>query len=364
MSVAQAHSHCSSLLQLYRSGFGAWATERFARRFAWEFERNPFASALPPEVSLHLDDDRVVAFLASYPIPVRISGRPRLMFCACDMVADDTHGLAAVQMFRRLVRKHAVLGTAVNDAVLKMFQTAGGRLIADSRVQFVRPILRHETLAQRIRGRLPRRIARWLPPGLIACLTDPLHLLRRHRRQRLRGPLPPGQTRTLHRFDDEYDALWRRASADYRNCVERTSTYMNWRYVDCPTSHPIIRGWCDDTGALRAVAVATPRVQLDDHGEPCGRIGEILEFVADALDEQAAIRLLEEMILPLARAGVGSIRCAALDPRLHSALQHCGFERRATDDQRLAISLAAEPGLEGDWIFSRGDGDACMATAL
>lgn len=76
----------------------------------------------------------------------------------------------------------------------------------------------------------------------------------------------------LERFDTTYDQLWQNSNSRNRITIDRTSEYMNWRYIDCPRKdYKIIS--VSKGGVLEAVCVSTIR---EKHG---GKIGYIMDVI-------------------------------------------------------------------------------------
>ena len=64
-----------------------------------------------------------------------------------------------------------------------------------------------------------------------------------------------GEIIELSHFDDRVDALWERLRPELPMAIQRTSTYLNWRYRDCPGVPYQSFGLTDESGGLRAVWV-------------------------------------------------------------------------------------------------------------
>jgi len=69
------------------------------------------------------------------------------------------------------------------------------------------------------------------------------------------GAATEGEILELSRFDERVDLLWERLRPDLKMAIQRTSTYLNWRYSDCPSVNYLSFGLTDESGGLRAVWV-------------------------------------------------------------------------------------------------------------
>ena len=90
----------------------------------------------------------------------------------------------------------------------------------------------------------------------------------------------------LNNFDEEYDSIWKAASANIKVCANRSAAYMNWRFVDKPDEIYYRYGFYSK-GKLQAVVVFTIKRK---HG---GLIGYLMELIYDSQHENAGKQLLK-----------------------------------------------------------------------
>jgi Acetyltransferase (GNAT) domain len=76
-------------------------------------------------------------------------------------------------------------------------------------------------------------------------------------------------------FDEQYDALWDKYSATFKNCVERNAVYMNWRITNHPTEKYIVKSF---SVANKLIAVFVLSIKEDKHN---GKIGYIIDTIFD-----------------------------------------------------------------------------------
>ena len=175
--------------------------------------------------------------------------------------------------------------------------------------------------------------------------------------------------RPIARFDESYDVLWRRASRKFTYSLDKTATYLNWRYVDCPTMKPFCLGLFDEQEELSGIVVAASYVRRDRHGHLCGTDGELLELIADVPPGEALEQLIIAAMRALSRAGVDEVGVTGLHVDYHAVLRKLGFVHQRND--RFGVVLMLEPGHHIESLCSdeasyttAGDGDALYAIAI
>ncbi len=152
--------------------------------------------------------------------------------------------------------------------------------------------------------------------------------------------------------------------------LDKDASYLNWRYVDCPTfRHPILRGLYRD-GKLAGVAVAGAYTVLDDDRKPCGADGEVLELITADATEREIEALLLSVCRELDTRLVDSIGALSLDATVREALARIGFETE--EDKRFETMVLLDPpypktscltSTEGVYLTA-GDGDILTASLI
>ncbi len=92
------------------------------------------------------------------------------------------------------------------------------------------------------------------------------------RRARRTPALPPNTLRPLDRFGPDADALWARFREGIGVGVDRTATYLNWRFVDKPDEAYTRTGYYDGDRLVGFVVHAVK----EKHG---GRVGYVMELL-------------------------------------------------------------------------------------
>ena len=98
--------------------------------------------------------------------------------------------------------------------------------------------------------------------------------------------LPAGlQIRSIDRFADDYDALWKKVVDKIGVCVERNAAYMNWRYVDKP-GETYYRYGLYENSQLKAVIIYSIKYKHD------GLIGYVMDYIFDPEEKGSSVKLL------------------------------------------------------------------------
>jgi len=372
--VAYRAEHERGLQALWRRFFGSWSAEGLARRWRWQFDDNPWARERAPLVLVATHADEVVGHIGGIPLPIRLDDARRIALCGSGMVLEDAHRLLAFKLAGQLLRDRPVVGSGLRPEALRLFRHAGARVVPSSRCRFTYPISRAGQLARRIRERVPP----WFVPLVRPAVLGPagrLPALARWaapHRPALQGlpRLPRGDgIRPLDAFDNRYDALWDAARSRFRCALDKDATYMRWRYLDCPTIEPMVRG--SFTGdRLDGVLVAMRRTELDWRLQPCVVHGEIAELVVRPHAIEHAERLLAAAVHELAAAGADEVTATGMHADLVPAFEAVGFVQETNDEFALGVCVdeADEPRLHGlahdAWYTSAADGDALYAPGL
>ncbi len=370
--------HWESVLALYRRYFGDWSAKRFEARWHWQYEANPYCSERPSFIQVGLCGEEVVAHMGAFPIPLRLGETRCIAMCGADFVIDDRCRWIAVQLFKNFVARAPVLGSGVHPAARNIFEQLGGQVLSLSHDRFIYGIGNAGAMSRKIRSRLPSLVAHLVSPMVIRRLVRS-SLVRlasddkpsRHRAQLMvRPPLSSAiDIRSIARFDERYDALWLRVARKFTYSLDKTATYLNWRYVDCPTMKPFCLGLFDDQEKLSAIVVAASYVRRDRHGHLCGTDGELLELIADVPPGEALEQLIIAAMRALSQAGVDEIGVTGLHVNYHPVLRKLGFVHQRNDRFGVVLMLKPEHDIESlcsdeASYTTAGDGDVLHTIAI
>lgn len=313
--------------------------------YRWKYFDNPLGPAI---VGIATAGGSLVSVVAATPKRIWLSRKTVLAYELGDFLTDENYrgmGLFS-QLIDLVCREACVRGSSLvyvrpNDV---SFPILAGKLSF------------HE--AQRIDA---RRFA--IPSRTLSRKTGiPASLLRFSGMDWLLNnrciPRSPGSAVTavpVERFGKEIDQLWQRASAGYDFALVRDSSYLNWRFSDCPTPYKI---WL----ALRNGQTVGFLVTSADRTAPTAAI---IDLFTESNDVEAVQVLLATGMRSLLSHGVqlistwtlqGSAQSAA-----HTLLQRAlPFRRKKHLHLAFRILLPQEitlPVSSGKWHFTLGDSD-------
>ena len=198
-----------AILELFARSFGVVRTPR---RWAWEYLDNPLGNA---RISLAFSPERqLVAQYAGYPVRLAcaIPGAPAVLHAhhvgdtmTAPTVRNIGRGPSSVlgrtvrHFYSRFCEAQVAFNYGVNTGNIQKFST---RFVG---AQLLEPIPYHSADAATVRA---ARAGRGLLSGLSFAPID--------------------------HFGAEHDALFERVKPAYELLVERSSRYLNWRYLQCP----------------------------------------------------------------------------------------------------------------------------------
>ena len=188
-----------AILDLFARSFGA---SRTLDHWRWKYQQNPFGNE---HISLAWDADCLVAQYAAYSIPFWRNGAEMFAHHIADIMTDrsvrhvgrgssSVFARTALHFYENFCEGKVAFNYGFNTATSREFS------IRFTRAEAVEPV------TYRVRENVHRlsRLRRWLSGYTVEPLRDV-------------GP--------------EYDAFFRRVAPAYGFVVERSSTYMRWRYL-------------------------------------------------------------------------------------------------------------------------------------
>ena len=358
--------HWESLLELYGRCFGARNAQRFEERWCWQYEDNPWRSQREPMIQLQVQNGKIVAHFGAFPLPMRIDGSSEIVLCGADLMVDTGFGFVALQLLKCFVKEVPVIGSGLSPEARELFTHFGGGTVALSRDRWRYQIRRMTTLKRKIRGRFPAIANRSgirmpingvpqstpAPPAGLSNTTDPLAI------------------RRIQRFESDYDALWDDACKEIRFSIDKTSTYMNWRYVDSPAAAPCRLGLYSADENLVGIIVGGIHQHWDQSGRTIGIDGEILELILGDVAGTIAVELIGAAVNELGGSRAEIIGANGLRAKYNSVLAEFGFRQLPSDRYSLSALLDSAArksenlAQRDDWYVSAGDGDVLYATSI
>ncbi len=310
----------------FREVCGEGYQDRTLEQWRWEFENNPAGRRILLGMA---EDGRVACQYAGVPIRVWASadgGRELSFFHAVDsMVHPD---------FRKGLRKRSLF----IDVAELFFERYGGK---DDHLGFGYPVRPAWRIGERYLGyRLIRN----------------LDFLRRP----CGGPLEdlPIRVERVDRFSADVDALFERLRDRFECITIKDSTYLNWRYADCP-NHAYLLLQAMRGGLLAGIAVVRSEGGLAPNSATIG------DLLVDPVDGEALHALIS-----WADRFAGDMGCRHLmtveNPQLPigQAYERLGFEREPSAEwlERKLGSRDWTSGLSQEWLaahwsYALGDSD-------
>jgi hypothetical protein len=286
----------------------------------------------------------LVAFRAMLGQPWWIEGRETVIaFASHTCVRNEYRGRG---LAREMIRKSQDCGilsgsTTAGEQTQPIYNDCGYRSIGDDSPFFHRRLSYRNSLVKR----LGRTVGCGIAPLCDCALWRP----------RWDGAGADSFTfSVLNRCDERFDRLWESARKGYASCLERSSSYLNWRLFEQPTSPLHLGGLFDRKGRLRAFAV-WHQASFDDHTKMAG-----LRDLFAGKDDHAAIRsLLERLSGHWRDAGISWASFEVAHPQITEIFSSSGFTRLPAKGNRYFIHAKA-PVAEStwrDWFRSGLDGD-------
>jgi hypothetical protein len=311
----------AAVLELFQRAFGV---TRDVAHWRWKYEQNPFGRE---HISLAFDaDGRLVGHFAGYPVPFRHHGRDFLGHQMGDVMTDPSvrHiGRGPTNVFVR--------------CMLHFYETFSEGQIAFNYGFNVGNV--QKLFLRYLRGQVVEPV----PYRARDLATDPIPAVLWGRR--LRGY----QFELVQGLSDEWDELFERTWADYGCLTRRDRSYVQWRYLDCPSAPYIVvavRRWRRLVGWI-VFRIREGRFSLGDALFDRRHPGAV-EMVLRHVVPQYPVNLLEGWFPP---------RPAWLS----AILDDLGFTRR---DEPQGLSMIAATFTEPDAIerlresyYTMGDGD-------
>jgi len=334
------------LIPLGGESFGERFPDGTAENFyRWKYFGNPLGDAI---VGIATAADSVVSVVAATPKRIWVSGKAVLAYELGDFLTHEDNrkmGLFS-QLIELVCREAGARGSSLayvrpNDV---SFPILAGKLSFHEaqRIDARRFVVPSHTLSRKT----------GIPAGLLR-LSGMDWLLKTRC-----IPRSPGGAVTVvpvERFGEETDQLWQRASAGYDFALVRDSSYLNWRFSDCPTRYKI---WL----ALRN---GQPVGFLVTSADRTVRTAAIVDLFTESNDGEAVRALLAMGMGSLLNSGVQLISTWTLQGSAQSAAhellqrafpfrkpQHLHLAIRVLLPQEITLPLASQK-----WHFTLGDSD-------
>jgi hypothetical protein len=153
----------------------------------------------------------------------------------------------------------------------------------------------------------------------------------RQRHAAISTGVPPFTIEHVSRFDEQADELWATIRSRYNFAVERTSTYLNWKYCDQPHMHYQCF-YIREHESIQGILV----IRRGESPEP--PIGVICECYLRKPTQVKYSWVIQKAVSKLTEQGAGGVWAATAEPELEKVLHKQGFLRLRQDPTMLHIA--------------------------
>lgn len=359
-------SDMPAVLAFVSRTYGAGASFKDAARHHWQFDDNPFrpTAETDPTIWIALDGARVVGEIAVQDGMLWLEEAPVPAGWIVDVMVDPDYrgqGLSH-RIHAAVAAERTVLVTLTMAPATRRMAERAGCLTLGPTGQFILPhCLSGQTVARFLNYKAQTGSARraallrgfnasGLGPALIA---GGLRAGARLRGRRRILPASDIQITEVTRFPDDIDALWADTQQAYPAVFERSTRFLNWRFVDVP-GLTYRRFLLKRDGKLAGYLIT--RLGVTEELP----LGVIVDVFADPADTQALRALFAhacDVLCPEAEY----IEAAASTPAYRAVLREMGFFAPRTmrptvvcSDEALRAHLAQHL---DDWHFTKADHD-------
>lgn len=200
-------------------------------RYEWMYEQNPSGAATVCAL-YQSENGETVGAATAFPRMLRSNGTPVPGAIAADFMITRNHRSAgpALTLQRGLVTQNASLGIQVTygfpntksaPIVLRI-----GYHKASGKHEFSLPIRADQYVANRVRSA-------WMRWPLTATMNFALGLRPSFFKNRLFSRL---RTDTVNEVDERFDGLFKRISHQYILVGDKSTSFLKWRYINCPST--------------------------------------------------------------------------------------------------------------------------------
>lgn len=306
-------------------------------------------------------DDRVVAFLSSFPVRLKTPAGQTAVLCPGDlMVASEARGDGLGERIVQAYTSEAGLlphGLAYSAGGGRTFSRAGYRAVF-AQPAYVRPLQAKPVVGESVRRYLPAWL-RWLAP-ILAPAAQGVTLLANAARS-------PGATRGLTvevdpEIGDDFDRLWSSAAEEIPFVFVRDAAAVAWRYRDDPLIRHTILAVREASGALLGWAALC---QVERGGVQVGKIMDL--FCAPSRAADVVRSVMPAIIEQCKLRGVDIIAGKGLFPPIRSELRRYLYLTPPGHELPALLMWVGDAALTdiaygaSNWHLAHGDGDEDFA---
>ncbi|MBZ5567238.1 MAG: GNAT family N-acetyltransferase [Acidobacteriia bacterium] len=318
-------------------------------RYAWLYDQSPLG---PASCWLALHDGTAVGTCSLLPRRFLINGKICRAGVACNFGVTKEHRvLGPALMLQKATlaacdrRDFDLVYGFPNQAAQPVQLRAGYRLLGEA-TMFVKVLKSHSFLRKRLQGTNHR---------LVSALSRGVDTLQRYvSRERWYRRSADWKFEGLSRFDDRFDLLWKEAGQHYTAIAERTSAYLNWRFVSSPHRRFTIFA-LSNRKTDQVLGYIVSYEEKEEEGKV--RIADVFTMGMAELDA-----VLSEFLLVQRRAGTPSVAFLFLGrSAVMEEFRRLGFVPRACQAKMLYYAntdcLPLLPAEQEKWYIVEGDSD-------
>ena len=323
------------VLRLARDVFGnSWKI--MEKKWEWQYMPNPYFSV--PPLYLATKGDRVVSVLGYIPVTLIKDGKEIDSAWLIDAMTDPAFrrsGISA-QVHERVENEvTVVLAKSISGVIMKMAERRNYQFLNSG--LYVARILSWKAL---LAGKLRKAV--YHAPDIGGTWDDGIQL--------------PGGVSRVNDFDSMFNKLGERAKFWFPCSIKRSSTYLRWRYLQCPIG--IHRAFqIAEGGHLQGMIVVSRTY------EKRLNVGWILDLVCDPLRPDIFDRLMEGAIYFFRRKKVAIVKALVTDGVLGKRFSKHLFRSTGIHPKIAFGSSVISSQFPSDtrrWQFVEGDSDSFL----
>ncbi|MGD2131283.1 MAG: hypothetical protein PVI23_00720 [Maricaulaceae bacterium] len=353
---------------LYEANFSKLSLDRLERRWNWQFVDNPACARGEPRAWVADEGGRVVAYMGSYPLILKVRDQEFVIRWQCDFTAEigvsRRDPTLAMRMVRAFLNDPELVfhgGTEITVTHERLRLRLRHREVHNCTELLTRP-MRGGAMARywAEQGRLPGWIGRQpvralfeIAAATAVAMVNPLLKPARDKTVSVRRVESPGE---------EFDALWSRIKDKFTVSLVRDRTFVQWRFFEDPCFDHAVFGAYGPNGDL----IGYIAVRADSKDDLLR--GRIMDLFCDPDSPRIAKSLLRAGLDHLAALKVDVVSCRGLCPKLRAVVRKSFYFPPPGSRSEVPALLLwtgpeeyAETIYDGsNWHLTRADGSGAL----
>ncbi len=349
--VDYSNEYSNDVIEIFQDVFKSDRDNEFLE---WENETNPSGESI---IKLALKDSRIIGHICFWLFKMKVSDKTVLSGQAIDtMVHPEYRGKG---IFEKLSLSGIETGLGKEMELCFRFPNHMALSAAVNKLGFVKVCKIPQYLkiikADEASGMLTAN--RLLKPAVKAAFK--IHSFFSRAKEIKTSDY---EMRTIGWFDESFDELWKKERNNYKIAVERSSDYLNWRYIKSPRDYNCVGLY--KSGSLVGYIVTAIEDKVDRKGNNV-KLGHIVDILAPKKDGKALEMLLQEAEKELKEKNVCAVSCWMLKHHHYiGGLLSAGYLQLRSPSNLAALSLNEADKAMGDiiynsknWYITIGDSD-------